>query len=311
MTYRVGDVLVSLDEDLTPETVSLLSAHPYLFRVCLNSQVKCWLTNAKRAVHLFCDVIVIYATLLHKIPHYDDITTMAERNKGTLARLEFDFNMIFGGTMEGSHSGWERLVYEETVKPAAILITRSFYEGMEELSKCCTCVEIFFLQFDNLKKLLVPCLMMNARMVLRLIRKTTFLLELSTVVDDTASIALHPNEIREELIKIEHITDGIRRELCALRTVFSSLDSSLQCYTEVLLGKLILKRQVADLECVIVRRRDLCYQAAEHVLSIPLNGEHQKSFSVMNTKKHLIYLVSLMFAIILVILYRIYKIILG
>lgn len=295
--------------DLTPEAIQLIKAHPKMFRICLNNNVRKWLFTTKKTVHLLCDVITIYATLLNKVSHYDDITAMADKTRMFMTQLEEDLKTIFDGREQLWE--WDTLHFEAKSKKVATLVVRSCHKSIVEMSKCISCVELFFLQFDNLKKLIVPCLMVNIKMILRLFKKTAFYLDLATIVDSTHAISQDPLGLSSELLKIENITDSIRCELQVLETVFSTLDVSLQHYTDILLGKLILKRSIHEDEREIIKRRDVCYQAAEHVLSIPLTGEHYKPLSISDIKKQLLYLASLLVAFLAFVLYRFYKMILG
>lgn len=308
MTYRVGNVAVTLN-DLTPEAVHLIKAHPEMFRICLNNNVRGWLITTKKTVHLLCDVMTIYATLLNKVSHFDDITAMADKTRMFMTQLEEDLNTIFDRKLQLWK--WDTLSFEGKIKKLAVLVLKSCHKSILEMSKCVSCVELFFLQFDNLKKLIVPCLMANIRMILRLFKKTAFYLELATNVDLINAISQDPTGLSSELLKIESTTDGIRCELQVLGTVFSTLDTSLQHYTDILLGKLILKRSIQEDERKIIKRRDVCYQAAEHVLSIPLTGEHHKLLCISDIKKQLLYLASLIVAFLAFVLYRFYKMILG
>lgn len=309
MTYRAGLKLVSLGGSFTPEAITIIKARPEMFLICLNHNVREWLLNAKQIIHVLCDAVTIYATLLNKVPQFDDITAMADKNKANMSRLEYDINKIF--TRPLSIWEWENSSYEEGVKTFASIVLRTIYEAVEELRKCIVCVELFFLQFDNLRKLIVPCLMINVKVILRLLKNTSFLLGTKTIVDRKDEIRRDPLKKRADLIRIEDITDGLRRELRVLETVFLTLDSSLKSYTDILLGKLILKRNIDNDERESIKRRTICYQAAEHVLSIPLTGEQHSRLSVSDIRKQLLYFTSLILAFMVFVLYRFYKIIVG
>lgn len=312
MTYLIGDrTIVFNGKSLSNEDERLIRAHPNIFKYCLNATTHRYLLSMKKTVHLYTDIITIYSTLLLKIPNYDDVTAMTNRTKLNLFRLEEDLNKIFGKKLEVVNDGWENKNYESLIKSMARLILKGCKESFDLLFKNLNCIDVFFLSFDNLKKLLIPCLLTHTQMIQKLVTGAIFLIGLTTIVDEITKIDELSPAIIKQLTKIDSITSGIERETRLLDTVFNTLDPSLQQYTNILLGKAILKREVNEAECQIIRRRDVCFQAAEHVVSIPLTGDQSTNLSRQHFTKHFFYFVSAMFVVIVIVLYRLYTVVFG
>ena len=115
------------------------------------------------------------------------------------------------------------------------------------------CIDVFFNSFDNLKKLLISFLSSQTKSIQKLMVKALYLFKLTTIVDEVSSIKDLTPTIIKQLRKIEKITGGIERELIILDTAFVTFDPSLQQYTSILLGKAILKRDVDDADCQIIK----------------------------------------------------------
>lgn len=310
MTYLIGDRSITFNgRSLSLEDEILIRAHPNLFKYCLNATTHKYLLSIKKIVHLYCDIITIYSTLLLKVPNYDDVTVMTNKTKLNMARLEEDLNRIFGDKLDTKNDGWEDKPYESQIKSIASLILKGCNESFAMLYKNLNCIDVFFLSFDNLKKLLIPCLLTHTQMIQKLISGAIFLFGLTTIVDELVNIEEHTPAIIKQLSKIDSVTSGIERETKLLEMVFNTLDPSLQQYTNILLGKAILKRDVEESECQIVRRRDVCFQAAEHVVSIPLTGDPSSTLSRQHITKHHVYFVSAIFVVIAVVLYRLYTVV--
>lgn len=305
MTYLIGDRKISLNgAPLTQEEQQLIRAHPEMIKHCLNYTTHKYLLAIKKVIHLYCDVITIYSTLLSKVPNYDDVTIMTNKTKSNLIRLEEDLNQIFGKDLQTVTGGWEERHYERQVKPLAILILKSCNESFDILFKNLNCIDVFFLTFDNLKKLLIPCLLNHTQIIQKLITGAIFLFGLTTIADDIGNITEFDSTTIEQLTKLDSITSGIEREHNLLQMILTTVNPSLQQYTSILLGKAILKRDVNEAECQIIRRRDVCFQAAEHVVSIPLSSEQTESFSMQNIPQYIFYFVSAIFMVGLIVLYR-------
>lgn len=313
MTYTIGDRQITLDADISESDKQLILLHARLFKYCLNHATYRFLVHVKKIIHLYTDIITIYATLLRKIPNYDDVTTMTNRTKLELVRLEDDLNRNFGQYPDFSikRALWEDRHYETNVKPVAVLVLDLCIETFDAVTKTLHCIDLFFNSFNNLKKLLIPFLTNQTIAISRSFSKAHYLFLLSTITDDVTSIHELTPPIVKQLKKIEKITSGIEREAVILDTAFSTFDPSLQQYTGILLGRAILKRRVSDHDCQIIHRRDVCFQAAEHVGSIPLTEELSSSVSLSELKRDLFYVVLVLIAILVVMLYRLFGVAMG
>ncbi|KAK6459285.1 uncharacterized protein RJT20DRAFT_14957 [Scheffersomyces xylosifermentans] len=314
MTYTIGDRKITLDNELSPSDMQLVLAHSKLFKYCLNNATYKFLINLKKLVHLYTDIVTIYATLLGKIPNYEDITRMTRNTRANISNLETDFNSIFGETIHGSLSkkfNWEEKNYEHTVKDMTLLILDSSLESFELIIKNLNCIDIFFNNFDNLKKLLIPYLLSQTKSIHKSLHKAHYLYKLTTITDDIASLKELTPPIIKQLKKIEKITSGIERESIILETAFMTFDPSLQSYTSILLGKAILKRSVDDRDCQIIKRREVCFQAAEHVVSIPLTEDQSSSLSMKQLAKYFSYVAIVVVGLLSVMLYRLLNVLIG
>ncbi|CAR65633.1 DEHA2D07414p [Debaryomyces hansenii CBS767] len=315
MTYTVGDRRISIDNDeLDASEKELILAHLKLFKYCLNNASYKFLISSKKIVHLYSDIITIYSTLLRKVPNYDDITLMTNRTRLNLLKLEDDFNKILGDKCQGDHSNkgkWEDKNYEVEVKRICLLCVESLNEIFELIVKNLNCIDVFFNSFDNLKKLLIPFLSSQTKSIQKSMVKALYLFKLTTIVDEVSSIKELTPTIIKQLRKIEKITGGIERESIILDTAFVTFDPSLQQYTSILLGKAILKRDVADADCQIIRRREVCFQAAEHVVSIPLTEDQSSNLSMKHLVKYIVYICILLAIVSSLVLYRIVKVMVG
>lgn len=315
MTYTVGDRRISIDNDeLDASEKDLILAHLKLFKYCLNNASYKFLISLKKIVHLYSDIITIYSTLLRKVPNYDDITLMTNRTRLNLLKLEDDFNKLLGDKCQGDHTKkgqWEDKNYETEVKRICLLCVESLNEIFELIVKNLNCIDVFFNSFDNLKKLLIPFLSSQTKSIQKLMVKALYLFKLTTIVDEVSSIKDLTPTIIKQLRKIEKITGGIERELIILDTAFVTFDPSLQQYTSILLGKAILKRDIDDADCQIIKRREVCFQAAEHVVSIPLTEDQSSNLSMKHLVKYIVYICILLAVILSLVLYRIVKVMVG
>lgn len=267
-----------------------------------------YLLSLKRIVHLYTDILTIYSTLLLKIINYDDITSMTYKTKLQMIRLEEDLNTVFGSEIEPPVDGWERQLYEGEVKNLSVLIVDAATDSFSSTFAALNCLELFFLAFDNLKKLLIPSLLVYTPIVQRLLAGVQFLYGLMTIANDVPRMEVFTPATVRQLSKIDSITSGFEREAKGLNAIYTVLDTSLTQYTEILLGKAILKRDIVASECQILRRREVCYRAAEHVVSIPLSGDPQKLLYVQPFEKHLFYVLSGVIVVVLAVTYRLYTI---
>lgn len=291
-----------------PEDEILIRANPHLFKLCLNAATRQYLISLKKTVHLYADILTIYSTLLLKIVNYDDITSMTYKSKLQMVRLEDDLNEIFGRLVEPSSDGWEACRYEGQVKALGALVVESAVDAFNAAYRTLNCLELFFQAFDNLKKLLIPSLLVYTPIVQRLLAGASFLFGLATIANDIVRLEEFTPMVVRQISKLDSITSGFEREAKGLAAIFTILDTSLTQYTEILLGKAILKREIESPECQIIRRREVCFQAAEHVVSIPLSGETPKQLYVQPFEKHLFYFFSAIFLVIIAVIYRLYTI---
>lgn len=303
MTYIIGDKTISFKGDmLSSEEKQLTQFHPQIFKYLLNSKTHKYLLNMKKIVHLFSDIVTIYSTLISKIPDYDDITLMTNKTKTQLTRLEEDFISIFGKSLEPSDAGWEEYRYESSVKVLTVMALKSCCEAFDAVYKNLNCIDLFFNSFDNLRKLLIPSLLTHTQMIQKLIMSSLFLFGLTTIVDEIPIIRDVTPAVFKQLSKIDSITTGIERESKLLQFLSLTIDTSLSQYTKILLGKAILKQDIDDASCCVIERRDICFQAAESVVSIPLNVNQ----SPQTYEKHFIYFISAIFLVVIAVLYSLF-----
>lgn len=308
MTYYLANTPIRLaSEELSDETKQAILSHPLMFRVCLNLTLYNYITMVKKVTHLMCDVLNVYATLLEKIPHYDDITDLTRSNKVAMTKLEEHLNRVFGEKIDVTNMGWEEFHYEEQVKAISKVIIEACLVGFSTMYNCFNCIDVFFLSFDNLKKLLIPCLLPNTIIVRKLLVSVKSYLNFEVAVDEVATMTSFDVFKHSQLAKIETITIGLEREARLLSMAFKTLDQALTQYTSILLGKAILKRDIEISCCQLIRRRDICSQAAEQVVSIPLTGEQYNSHSLHNIKQYLFCGISLAAIVVGIVSYRIYK----
>ncbi|CUM66172.1 uncharacterized protein PRCAT00003830001 [Priceomyces carsonii] len=310
MTYTIGGRQISLDKDLYESERDIIVAHSSLFKYCLNNSSQQFLINLKRIIHLYTDIITIYSTLLRKIPNYDDITFMTNKTKLSLLKLEDDFNSILGKDINGDKVSWEERSYD-SVRRIALLCLLSSNEILSAIIKNLNCIDIFFNSFNNLKKLLIPFLLNQSKSVQKSINKAIYFFKLTTIADDLDRIEDTDTPVMKQLKKIERITNGIDRESIILNTAFQTFDPSLQQYTRILLGKAILKRNIQDSNCQIIKRRDICFQAADHVVSIPLTEEQSSNISMKYITKYFTYLIVIVLFLVGIMIYRLLKIFLD
>lgn len=340
MHYTVGSSALRLHFESRDEAdaardhnMRILTAHPRLLRHCLNEASFRFLVRLKRIVHLYCDIATIYSTLLRKIPYYDDITSMSNRTKHHLLMLEQDFNALVGPEspdmrdefMVQNRGLWESRAYESHVKKLCVLSVESAIEVFDAATKTINCIDIFFNDFDNLKKLLIPFLASHTKSLQHLLTKALYLFKLTTVADDVEKIIqsgsnhetgeqpdlavqMDPS-VCKQLRKIEKITAGIERESTILRTLFRTFDPSLQQYTSILLGKAILKRDVDPRDCQIVRRRNICFQAAEHVVSIPLSEGQFSTLSIKSMTRYVMWALFVLFLLVSLMVHRLFTLV--
>lgn len=311
MPYTIGHRRITLDStQLSESDKQLILQHRKVFRYCLNDAAYRYFINLKKIIHLYGDIITIYSTLLRKVPNYDDITKMTNKCKLALLKLEEDFNDIFGVEINISFSRqWQDKSYE-SVQGLGSLLTRSTIEAFGYVVKNLNCIEIFFKHYSNLKKLLIPYLGEQTESIMRSLQKTAWLFDYVTIVDQLSTIDELTEPIMKQLKKIEKMTSGLEKETIILDRAFITFDPSLKQYTSILLGKAILKQEVDIRNCELIKRRDVCFQAAEHVVSIPLT-EQQQTNPIKDFSAYLTYLAMFLVVLIGFIIYRLFKVLFG
>ncbi|CAK9437946.1 uncharacterized protein LODBEIA_P23240 [Lodderomyces beijingensis] len=353
MPYTIGTRKINLTRTLTDSEKQLVLAHPRVFRYCLNDAVFKFLINLKKIVHLYSDILTIYSTLLKKVQHFDDVTTMTGKCKSKVLRLENDFNDIFGrdtldemildSSKRNHHDddvdvddgdrrrrrrrrrstanmelivkfkSWREQDYETGIKPSAELLLKSSISIFEQVNKTLLCVELFFTSFTNLKKLLIPFLREQTTTLLNSFRLINHLLQTPIFSgNDFQSDQGFTPELYRQLKETERVTSGVERESTCLSTAFVTFDSSLTQYTSILLGKAILKRNIEHRSCELIKRRDVCCQASERVVSIPLTEDKSSLNSAMsNLGKKLFYVVMALMVLVVFVIYRILTLLFG
>ncbi|KAI5953461.1 hypothetical protein KGF54_002833 [Candida jiufengensis] len=247
--------------------------------------------------------------------------------------------------------------YENIIKPSTKLILKTSLSIFDQINKNLLCIELFFSSFSNLKKLLVPflkeqtqSLIVNLKTIENLLTKNLFVdnipsvQELEYIDNSDSNMENHKTDnlfIRDQdsfeslnllnnLIEIEKVTSGFEKESLKLKTAFFTFNTSLVQYTSLLLGKAILKRNIDQQQCEIIKRREICYQASEHVVSIPLtednknflgndnqnynhnaNNANQNQNSMKSFSKILTYILMILMLLIVLVGYRLVKLIFG
>ena len=251
-----------------------------MFKICLNHAAHSLLIQLKKMVHLHGDVLTIYTTLLKKIPKYDDITALASRTQTRVLRLEDLFNSLLGRSLAGNSHLWDAKLYDHHTRIACILCIKLALDVFSQVTGCLNCIEMFFQNYDNLSKLLIPCFLAQAESINVVLGRLLELFRIQTIVDNIELIKNITPATLIQLRKVERITTGIEQELEILFEAFMTYDRLLEQYTAILLGKTILKMDIDVGSCSTVKRRDICFLAAEKVINIPLRqdqlGESQQ-----------------------------------
>lgn len=305
MGYTVGERKFSLHGTVAEEDEQVILQRIDVFKICLNSSSFSYMTNLTKVIHLYGDVLTIYSTLLNKIPNYDDITRLASRVCLEILDLEQDFKKIF---KDAKFTWTKEKSYEEFIKKLCLLCVNSSIDVFDRILKALNAIDYFFNKFNNLEKLLIPFLFSQTGKIVASLKKASYLFNLTTIADDLNMIHELSPGIMKNLKKIEKLTLGINRESLMLETTFLTFDPSLAQYTNVLLGKAILKREVDISHCQLIRRRDICQQASEHVVSIPLTEEQASNFSKKMLTKYFTWILFALILLISVVIIRLFKV---
>jgi hypothetical protein len=310
MVYLIGDRTISVLGELSGEEQELVLRQIDMFKLCLNSCSFNYIIQVKKIVHLYTDILTIYSTLLRKIPNYDDITTTTAKVCLQISNLEQDFNEVFSTSVTNVKFTWDlSKSYEKYVKGLCQVCVDTCVDIFDLIYKNLSAIDFFFNRFNNLEKLLIPFLLNQTKSLQKSFSKASFLFGLTTIADDLCFVKdLTPGNLKH-LHKIEKITRGINRETTILKSAFATIDPSLQQYTAVLLGKAILKREIDIAECQLVKRREICFQAGENVVSIPLTEDQASNVSKKILTKYLSYVAVVLLGLLTFVLIRLFRII--
>ncbi|EMG46210.1 hypothetical protein G210_3546 [Candida maltosa Xu316] len=242
---------------------------------------------------------------------------MTNKCKLHVLAFEDDYNELFGPyttslqEYKKVNSNWEEKSYSNNIQPSSLELIGSTLEIFEEISKNLVLIDLFFESFNNLKKLLIPFLNEQTKSVIQSLVKLKQFLNVTISVDQPLDLEDY-NEL-VNMKKVEKITSGIERESIILETAFLTFNTSLKQYTSILLGKAILKRDVDARDCELIARRAICYQAAEHVVSIPLTEDspNKNNNPMEYLSKYLAYVVFSLVILVSIILYRLFKVLLS
>lgn len=310
MKYTVAGQEINLDKVLNRDDEEIILRYREIFKICLNDSNLKLLISIKKLIHLYSDIIMIYSTLLNKIPNYEDIRLMTLNVKKDSILIENKFNEIFSKSINevdifSKKLNWQTKKYESIIKPLTKQLLELTLTFFERFFKTLTCIQLFFESFNNLKKLLIPFLVDQTHRIIESLKKSIFFINFPTIADNLHSITELTPTIFKQIKKIEKITKGMEKETAILNEAFKRFEPTLQQYTQILLGKAILKRSISDEDCKIINRRDICYQAAEHVVSIPLTEEQKFQFF----SKYIIMVVFFFMLLVVTTLFRFFRII--
>ncbi|CAH6723656.1 hypothetical protein CLIB1444_18S00430 [[Candida] jaroonii] len=310
MTYSIAGHEIRLDKVINHDDEEMILRYKEIFKICLNDSNLKLLISVKKLVHLYSDIIMIYSTLLNKIPNYEDIRLMTLNVKKDSILVENKFNEIFSKSINevdifSKKMSWQTKKYESIIKPLTKQLLELTLTFFEKFFKTLTCIQLFFESFNNLKKLLIPFLVDQTHRVIDSLKKSIFFVNFPTITDNLDSITELTPTILKQLKKIEKITKGIGKETTILNEAFKRFEPTLQQYTQILLGKAILKRSISDEDCKIINRRDICYQAAEHVVSIPLTEEQKFQFF----SKYIIIVILVLMLLVVTTIFRFFRVV--
>ncbi|CAN3374944.1 hypothetical protein DIURU_003673 [Diutina rugosa] len=305
MPYTIGPRDVSLAR-LRPGDWHLLHQYPHVFAQVLNSTVFVYVSKVEQVVQLYSDALIIYSTLLAKVPNFDEVAECTNRTRRAMLALETDVAAV----LSGGGLSWENRPYSE-VRMAALLLTEATIKAFKLAQDTMAIISSFFEPFNNLEKLLIPY---AHHMTTQLESTfTTARTAFSLAIDVDSIPQWLPDtptpEALEHLQNIDTLTVQVQKQAQYLETMFRLVDNSLVRYSQVILGKGILKREVDAAECSLIRRRNVCFSAAEQVVSIPLTEQAQSKLPM--DVEVLTYLMMALGGVLFIALFRIWKVVLS
>lgn len=305
MTYSIGPHRIDVD-NISTEDWEVLCQYPEAVTKLLKTLAYMYITKLNRIVQLYLDAIVIYRTLILKIPHFDQIDNATNKTRQALSRLETDLQVL----LDAGDGLWQDRPYHE-VSEISRLCCHSAASVFKLVVDNLTIISQFFTPFTNLEKLLIPYAHLMAPEVARLFATLQELYSVSLpIVDELPLLLVGPHileDVFDGLSVIDHLNGRIQRECKYLETAFQLVDNLFVRYSQVILGKGILRRDLDVADCQLVRRREVCHLAAEQVVLIPLSEQSNQTMALWDNQM-MGYVVMAMAAVVLVALYRIYKV---
>lgn len=229
------------------------------------------------------------------------------------------FNVLDGGSFLPDKSfpseklkQWQEQSFEQSIKPSCDTILKSSIPVFDQIAKTLVCIDLFFSEFSNLKKLLIPLMRPQTTAVQQSLKRVNQTIQNRDYNVDHLSTTEFSLKLHREIISIEQLTSLIDRESTLLLHAFNTFNSALIRYTEILLGKAILKRDIDLGDCQLIKRRDVCYQASERVVSIPLT-EDKSSYntSMRALGKSLTYFVMALMMVVMFVVFRLINALFG
>lgn len=308
MSFKVGNRAIDLHGEISLEDAEFIMKRMDVFKISLFDVSYNYLISLQKVVHLYGDILTIYSTILEKIPNYDDITNLTEKVRMYILSVEFEINFALADNRFkwNSHKS-----YNLTMNKLASSILHATIAAFDKAYKAINAVDFFFSQFNNLKKLLIPCLYEKTAILLESMKKSLQLFQLNTMVDELNLFHdLNPALIKH-LKKIEKVALGITRETSIMNLIFEIFDPILIGYTNVLLGKAILKREIAIDQCQLIKRRSVCIEASEHVVSILLTEEQSMMYAKNFLRKYMTWITLALFLLSCVVIRRLMIVLFG
>lgn len=306
MPYTIGPRQISFDQ-LQPGDWDVVRRFPTTFKTVLNSHVYVCISKVEKVVQVYLDAFIIYLTLLGKVPNFDEVATCTNRTRRAMLTLENDLGdlLALGGR------DWELKPYSE-VRSVALLTTEATLKAFQLARETMAIISAFFEPFNNLEKLLIPYAHTITDQVEMTLTAASAAYKISVDVDHIPELITDDGptpETLQQLETIQHLTLQIQKQAQHLETVFRLVDTLLVRYSQVILGKGILKREVDATECLLVRRRNVCFLAAEQVVSIPLTEQAPSKLPL--DVEVLTYLVMALGGVLFIALFRIWKVVLS
>lgn len=185
------------------------------------------------------DVIIIFTTLIGKIPDYTDLKMVLQKQKTVVGMLERDLCAITSkGPQKLQQLRWATLIKFMTKT------TKLLEQLYKDVLGCLRLVKHFFASFSNLKHLWINRLddfVENLALTLAVYKDYNF-----------------------------NYGGGIEDHIESMSSVNMLLEIMLLQYTKIILGKYVLKKELGDGECKLIVRRGICLRVGVSVGEIPL-----------------------------------------